>query len=843
MAIDKTKDIKVGGTLHSIATGNIIAHADEIMDENWGKNQSAINQEIRENITNIADEEDITLTEEKKLQFKDRDSSKGMGYKILRLPEDGILTQEMINEPNTIYEIRYNFDLNGQEITIPENCALKFEGGSFSNGTLKGNNAKIEGTRCFSDDLVIEGTTSTISVDWYSTDFIALKRCLALADATTHVLRITRDLNIDYTESIETSSLIDFQGHSLYLNTNGNHDAVILSFTNTSKRVASISETTDLISLFNSKVRTGYSEGFRNSIIHVWNQKITEIVRTINRPQVLTEIVYIDEYGDLHGDIWNSDIPSGTSETTYARLYKKESNIVGIRNCNLVITKTDELSHNYRSIGFSFEGCVNPVAENITVFASNNLAFADKENGVLKFTSCFNVTVRNCYLKNTTDKNSVQNGDSAYGLSFNKCIGILLDNIRTEAPNTREVWGVMGSNYLYDMKVLNCSLSRIDIHWRVVNMDIDHCDIGTYGIYYTGKGIINITNSKFYSRLLEPRSDYASFFDGVVNITNCSVQGIKSGNTGIISLGTYTTNWKLRGYESIYLGARTINIDNLFMDFSQHVGEVYIVQVSTFAHSEDLETAEPRVVFPNINIRNVTFHPGIYPSAYVLKSTSENLIVENTPSITVQNCTDVFNNAYTPEYYKVRSALIDLPDSKENFKASLLVENCNLHTGQEPSSFDCQFNNCIIEGFKNYGDNDFLKAHYTFTNCLFRYKSTRIEGHVAFSKFRAKSLIFNGCTFDKPHPDSTVTAPASYFSTKSIQKDNTYVGWIIGGDVENILTFGCKATKDLADALSVSVDRFWDNNTLTRGTIYGYQGTDDMFGADGETINNWKVIR
>lgn len=55
MAIDKTKDIKVGGTLHSIATGNIIAHADEIMDENLGKNQSAINQEIRENITNIAE--------------------------------------------------------------------------------------------------------------------------------------------------------------------------------------------------------------------------------------------------------------------------------------------------------------------------------------------------------------------------------------------------------------------------------------------------------------------------------------------------------------------------------------------------------------------------------------------------------------------------------------------------------------------------------------------------------------------------------------------------------------------------------------------------------------------
>ena len=40
-----------------------------------------------------------------------------------------ILLQDMINQANTIYEIRYDFDLNNQTITIPENCILKFEGG------------------------------------------------------------------------------------------------------------------------------------------------------------------------------------------------------------------------------------------------------------------------------------------------------------------------------------------------------------------------------------------------------------------------------------------------------------------------------------------------------------------------------------------------------------------------------------------------------------------------------------------------------------------------------------------------------------------------------------------
>lgn len=102
------------------------------------------------NVTNNPDEEDITAEgdtpQTQVLKLKDRayDSlnASGKGYKILRKnwqPINGerknVLTQEMINEPNTIYEIRYDFDLNGKEITLPEYCDLRFNGGSFNNGS------------------------------------------------------------------------------------------------------------------------------------------------------------------------------------------------------------------------------------------------------------------------------------------------------------------------------------------------------------------------------------------------------------------------------------------------------------------------------------------------------------------------------------------------------------------------------------------------------------------------------------------------------------------------------------------------------------------------------------
>jgi len=49
----------------------------------------------------------------------------------------------MINNANTVYEIRYDFDLNGETINIPENCVLLFNEGTISNGTVVLNNTRV----------------------------------------------------------------------------------------------------------------------------------------------------------------------------------------------------------------------------------------------------------------------------------------------------------------------------------------------------------------------------------------------------------------------------------------------------------------------------------------------------------------------------------------------------------------------------------------------------------------------------------------------------------------------------------------------------------------------------
>ena len=89
---------------------------------------------IEGNVTNAADEEDLT-SENGLLKIKNRSSLDGMGYVILR---KGKTFAEQVTKENTIYEIRYDFDLNGAEITVPENCILSFNGGILKNGKIIG---------------------------------------------------------------------------------------------------------------------------------------------------------------------------------------------------------------------------------------------------------------------------------------------------------------------------------------------------------------------------------------------------------------------------------------------------------------------------------------------------------------------------------------------------------------------------------------------------------------------------------------------------------------------------------------------------------------------------------
>lgn len=77
-----------------------------------------------------------------------------------------------INSVGKIYKIVSDIDLNGETLTIPYNCTLDFQGGSFSNGTIVGNGTKIIAglTKIFGTDITLNGTwnCSDIYDSWFT---------------------------------------------------------------------------------------------------------------------------------------------------------------------------------------------------------------------------------------------------------------------------------------------------------------------------------------------------------------------------------------------------------------------------------------------------------------------------------------------------------------------------------------------------------------------------------------------------------------------------------------------------------------------------------------------------
>lgn len=154
----------------------------------------------------------------------------GKGYKVLEKNiqtvggvKKNILTAVMLSEANTIYEIRYDFDLDGNEISIPEECVLKFNGGSFSNGSITSTKAYIDASVGIFENIEIKYGITSCSIDVHSSmysnsssriDIINLINICP--DGGTIVLDKDCDYLISKKCKISKSINIDGRNHILY---------------------------------------------------------------------------------------------------------------------------------------------------------------------------------------------------------------------------------------------------------------------------------------------------------------------------------------------------------------------------------------------------------------------------------------------------------------------------------------------------------------------------------------------------------------------------------------------------------------------------------------------------
>ena len=195
-------------------------------------------------INNLPDGEDLQSVHGV-LKLADKqynpNSYSGLGRRILRkniVAGVNVLTQSMMQWPNTIYIIQYDYDLQGETITVPENCVLQFEGGMLSNGTIVGDKTKISsnGANIFNaDNISFDGTylNNIFNLSWFYSieDESAIHKAIAVIPLNKTLLCDQEEIYLKKELTVNRGIDLDFSKTKIYLE----NDASI-TFNKVSKR-------------------------------------------------------------------------------------------------------------------------------------------------------------------------------------------------------------------------------------------------------------------------------------------------------------------------------------------------------------------------------------------------------------------------------------------------------------------------------------------------------------------------------------------------------------------------------------------------------------------------------
>lgn len=698
-----------------------------------------------------ADEEDLTeVTEGEKsvLKFKDKqynpDEFSGLGRVYLRKNITNVngvsmnlLTQNMLNKSNTIYIIQYDYDLNGQTISVPENCVLKFEGGSLSDGTIGGNNSKIV-TNSFKifKNITVKGTW--IQEEVYSNWF--------------------------FSEESEDSTVL-FK-NLMTLSTSNNLTHIY------------IEEKTFKISLFNTEGSVENYEGIRiPSNVYIHNSAtIKALPSDIEKSAILlihgNSNVTIDG-GELIGDVethigdsgeWGYGISLvGASNVTIknitiSKCWGDGINIQAIgstgeedTHCkNIVVDNVRCLSN--RRQGMSIEGCIGALIINSEFSDTGSIKSTNPGAGIdiepwFEEEIVTDIKIDNCRLFNNKTYLTIYGNHNTKGITISNCF------------SDRGVW-IRTSNVIID----NFQCSKDSPYGYLAMWGVCH-NISVINSYFTNeiyaKGDlqnVSICNSTFVMNEAGTWSGFAICFEN--ENENCKYKNIN------ISDCSFTDTNKIR-----FLAVSSDEPVNIsFLNNSVNTGctQPFLIGYGDFINNSIVANSANGISINNttektINIRN---------NKIIIQKYVDNIlsfIGKSISSDSIYDCIIYNTNISVSSYYRVANS------GSNNYK--VLIVDSNL--GGDLISQLYQLTNWT---YKNTNNCSYSKEYTplvmnaTEGKC-YMYKVPYKRGKVTIftsNKYTTKSILYNTITDITINPNlNKVDINPTYIISSSVVLDDT----------------------------------------------------------------------
>jgi hypothetical protein len=196
-------------------------------------------------------------------------------------------------------------------------------------------------------------------------------------------------------------------------------------------------------------------------------------------------------------------------------------------------------------------------------------------SGFLNIQQCANVTLRNCSIDSRKTYRTIGTAGKpvsmgSYGYNASLAVNFRMIGCTMENINDRSRWGVIGSNFMKNILLEDCMLSRMDVHQGVSGTYIiRRTTLGYAGLNAIGRGRLIVEDSTLHGgHLITFREDYGATWEGDVLIRNSRWIPNAGARARPVMFGMSNDGMHDFGYPCSM--PHRIEIDGLFVDDSKH---------------------------------------------------------------------------------------------------------------------------------------------------------------------------------------------------------------------------------------------------------------------------------
>lgn len=330
---------------------------------------------------------------------------------------------EQLNQKNTAYEIRYDFDLKKASLTIPEGSELVFVGGKLKNGSINLNNCYIAGNAEFDCDITGCPSNEVIYTKWFTKAnvelFVLLRNFCSCwyndkVQVTHHARKrvilvekgsytVTDGLELRYEEDL----IIDFNGSTIIDNIDTYDKLRHRAYSAISMRESC------RIEIMNCNYQMGDKKGKKNGVgafISIGGPHVSTIQPNID---IKIDNISGESYAtkadnfvaiDVLGNCYNIDITNITWEGSVSSLVNLEYAIGPISGA--------EVKKTFGVKEWPYPDYYGLMPYNVNVSNVYGYDRPTAKYGYIRTSGAYNVNIQNVYCRNVMEAIEVFQGDA-----------------------------------------------------------------------------------------------------------------------------------------------------------------------------------------------------------------------------------------------------------------------------------------------------------------------------------------------------------------------------------------------------------------------------------------------